>query len=374
MAVAAELMTLLRDRRGSVEILTLNRPDRRNALDAALIAALSTALGECEEDPAIHAVILTGAGDRAFCAGMDLKAFAAQKADAPTADLTHFNAFTEGTYPLPVIGAANATAVAGGFELLLNCDIVVASENAKFGIPEVKRGLFAAGGGTTLPARIPLAIALELGLTGDLITAERAAFLGLVNRVVAPDQVIPTALELGARIGENGPLGVLATKKLMRVTYREGVAASRAAQEQESPIVFGSEDALEGARAADNFELSKIRSPGEDCDLVADGVSLARAAGACTGPPQARCPMTNGTGRGNQCPHILGQGLQDVTLQGVEVIAAILPDSQQASLHEDFDVVRDRRLRDGECGQEDGGSQLLDVGGLADDAPSHRIA
>jgi enoyl-CoA hydratase len=243
-------MDLLRRREGGVEILTLNRPGQRNALSPELIADLSTAFREALDNDAVRVLVLTGAGDRAFCAGMDLKAFAARGDDAgPTLDNTHFTMFATGTYPKPIIGAVNATAVAGGFELLLNCDMVVTSENAKFGIPEAKRGLFAAGGGIALPARIPLAVALELGLTGDLIDAERAYQLGLVNRIVPADNVVAVALELAARISENGPLGVLATKKLMRITHNEGVAAARTAQQGEQDLVFNSKDAREGARA-----------------------------------------------------------------------------------------------------------------------------
>ncbi|SFP21870.1 MULTISPECIES: enoyl-CoA hydratase/isomerase family protein [Actinomadura] len=243
-------MDLLRRREGPVEVLTLNRPDQRNALSPELMADISTAFRECLEDTGVRAIVLTGAGDRAFCAGMDLKAFAERsQASGPAADTTHFMMFSQGRYPKPIIGAANATAVAGGWELLLNCDIVVTSDKAKFGLPEVKRGLFAAGGGTTLPGRIPLGIALELGLTGDLIDAARAYELGLVNRVVPAEDVLDTALDVARRIGENGPLGVLATKKLMRVAFTDGVAAARAAQEGERAKVFESEDALEGARA-----------------------------------------------------------------------------------------------------------------------------
>lgn len=243
-------MDLLRRREGGVEILTLNRPDQRNALSPELMGDLSTAFGEALDSDDVRAIVLTGAGDRAFCAGMDLKAFAARNDhDAPAPDTTYFTMFVQGSYPKPIIGAANATAVAGGFELLMNCDIVVASDQAKFGIPEAKRGLFAAGGGTTLPARIPLGVALELGLTGDLIDAERAYQLGLVSRVVPADTVIDVALDIAARISANGPLGVLATKKLMRITYNEGVAASRKAQEAEQAVVFASTDAMEGARA-----------------------------------------------------------------------------------------------------------------------------
>jgi len=240
---------LLRRREGGVEILTLNRPEQRNALSPALIGALSTAFRESLEDDSVRAIVLTGAGDRAFCAGMDLKAFAAGEDSMGASDTEHFRMFSGGMYPKPVVGAANATAVAGGFELLLNCDLVVAADQARFGIPEVKRGLFAAGGGTTLPARIPLAIALELGLTGELVDAERAYQLGLVNRVLPAESVLDAALDYARRISENGPLAVLATKKLMRTAYLYGVEASREAQAEWQPKVFGSQDAREGALA-----------------------------------------------------------------------------------------------------------------------------
>ena len=130
---------------------------------------------------------------------------------------------------MPVIGAANATAVAGGFELLLACDIIVASSAAQFGLPEVKRGLFAAGGGTFLGTRIPLGIALEITLTGDSIDADRAYALGLVNAVVAPDEVLPRALEFAERIAANGPLGVAATKELVRLGGHRPRPSPRAA-------------------------------------------------------------------------------------------------------------------------------------------------
>ncbi len=148
-----------------------------------------------------------------------------------------------------MIGAANATAVAGGFELLLACDMVVASEDAVFGIPEVKRGLLAAGGGMHLGRRLPLAVALELGLTGDTIDARRAETLGLVNRVVAADKVLDAAVELAERIAANGPLAVKATKRIM---YEVLDVSREDAWELQQPYVaevFASDDAKEGALA-----------------------------------------------------------------------------------------------------------------------------
>ncbi|MGE0384474.1 MAG: enoyl-CoA hydratase-related protein [Gammaproteobacteria bacterium] len=244
-------MALKRERNGAVEILTLNRPEQRNAMNPEMIYALDDAFNECERDPAVRAMILTAAGDKAFCAGMDLKAFA----EAGGADMfakkepTGFRNFNEGRLTKPIIAAVQATAVAGGFELMMNCDIAVAAETAKFGIPEVKRGLFAAGGGVLLPARIPLAVALELGLTGDPIDARRAYELGIVNRVVPAAEVLANALQIANRIAENGPLAIAATKKLMYATATRGADVGRLLMAGEQEKVFKSQDAMEGAKA-----------------------------------------------------------------------------------------------------------------------------
>ena len=149
---------------------------------------------------------------------------------------------------MPVVGAANGSAVAGGLELLLGCDVVIASSGARFGLPEVKRGLFAAGGGTLVGNRIPTAIALELTLTGDLVDAARAYQVGLVNAVVAPDEVWDAAVAMAERIAANGPLGLAASKELVRLSASDPVAA-RERQAHWSSVVFSSEDAMEGARA-----------------------------------------------------------------------------------------------------------------------------
>lgn len=241
---------LVRERRGALLILRLNRPDARNALSPGLLADLGAAMVDAEVDPEIRAVVLTGTGDRAFCAGMDLRSFAGGEAIGTGDDpaMQGFFRLVRGEVTVPIVGAANASAVAGGLELLLGCDLIVAARDARFGLPEVKRGLFAAGGGTALGTRIPLSVALEMALTGDLIDAERAHQLGLVNAVVEPDKVVPTAVALAERIAENGPLGVAATKELVRlhVTDRSRVAA-RLAEWQST--VFTSDDAKEGAMA-----------------------------------------------------------------------------------------------------------------------------
>jgi enoyl-CoA hydratase/carnithine racemase len=240
---------LVRERHGAVLVLRLNRPDARNALTTRMITALANAITGAETDPEIRAVVLTGAGDRAFCAGMDLRAFAGGEQMAVADDaMHHYWRLIRGEVAVPVIGAVNGAAVAGGFELLLGCDVIVASSAATFGLPEVKRGLFPAGTGMTLGTRIPLSIALELALTGDTIDAARAYELGLVNVVVAPPEVLGTALALAERIAANGPLGVQAVKELVRLGVTDAArAAERLGQWQ--PVVFGSEDAKEGALA-----------------------------------------------------------------------------------------------------------------------------
>jgi enoyl-CoA hydratase len=156
---------------------------------------------------------------------------------------------SKGECSTPVIGAAQATALAGGFELLMACDLVVAAEGAKFGVPEVKRGLFAAGGGMFIGRRIPLAKALELTLTGDPIDASEAAALGLINKVVPADQVLDEAIALAERIAANGPLGVQASKTLVRKAVFEPAADVWKLHNELQASVFTSEDAREGATA-----------------------------------------------------------------------------------------------------------------------------
>jgi enoyl-CoA hydratase/carnithine racemase len=241
---------LVRDRRGAVLVARLNRPDSRNALTPELLRAIGAAIVDAEADPDVRAVVPTGTGDRAFCAGMDLRAFAAgEQAGLGDDEATRsFFRLTEGRTTLPVVGAANGTAVAGGFELLLACDVIVASSEAEFGLPEVKRGLFPAGGGTLLGTRVPLGIALEMTLTGEAISAERAYDLGLVNAVVTRDEVMETALARAERIAANGPLGVAAVKELVRLGVSDAARARQRLDEWQH-VVFSSEDAKEGATA-----------------------------------------------------------------------------------------------------------------------------
>ena len=230
------------EHRDGVLIITINRPEAGNSLNPAVGAGLVEALTAAADDASVRTVVVTGAGEKIFCAGMDLKAFAAGEDMSPvSAGLNQLGSFAK-----PVIAAVNGQALAGGFEVVLKCDLVVAADHARFGIPEVKRGLVAAGGGTRLPRRIPLQVALELGLTGEPISAARALELGLVNRVVPADQVMDTALALAALVAANGPLAVQATKRLM---WEEIGADNGAHVGKVVAPVFSSDDAREGAVA-----------------------------------------------------------------------------------------------------------------------------
>lgn len=230
--------------RGHVMVVTINRPAQRNALDPDTINAIGQTFTDAETDDAVRCLVLTGAGDRAFCAGMDLKAFA--KGAIAQSKNPGLSVLTRRIYPKPILAAINGTAVAGGFELMMACDIVVAADHAMFGIAEAKRGLIASGGGTRLPRRIPIAIALELGLTGNLIDARRAYELGLVNRVVPTERLMDETMTLAMNIADNGPLAVRVTKRLMREEI--GVGEWDHIRAVAEPV-FASADAREGASA-----------------------------------------------------------------------------------------------------------------------------
>lgn len=237
---------LIHERRGQILILRLNRPDARNALTGSLYRELGDTVLAADTDPDIRAIVITATGDRAFCSGMDLKAFATEGEGAFTSE--GFARLAAGTLSTPVIGAANGTAIGGGLELLLGCDIIIASSAAKFGLPEVKRGLFPGGGGTGIGTRIPMHVALELTLTGDLITAERGYQLGLINAVVAPDQVLEAAVGYAERVAANAPLGLAACKELVRLAVTDSTSVAEKLGQWQS-IVFNSGDAKEGAAA-----------------------------------------------------------------------------------------------------------------------------
>lgn len=241
---------VMRERRGAVEILTINRPEARNAINGAVSTGLGTALDQLATDDAVAVVVLTGAGDKAFSAGMDLKAFAAGEAASIVNAPGGFGGIARRWFPKPLIAAVNGAALAGGFEIMLACDMVVAAEHARFGIPEVSRGLIAGAGALVrLPKRIPPAVALEMALTGEPVDAARAAALGLVNRVVPAGRLMEEALALADRIAQNAPLAVTSSKDLLRKAADLPEADAWLLNDEVFPRISASADAMEGSVA-----------------------------------------------------------------------------------------------------------------------------
>jgi len=250
-------MILEREQHGLVQVLRLNRPEAANSLNPELLRELGRAFHESATDDSTQVLVLTGAGGRIFCAGMDLRAFSESAegsgdgngGSTATADADAPPSFNFKDLPAkPMIAAVNGAAVGGGFELALACDLVVAADTARFGLPEVKRGLFPGGGGTLLGTRLPLSLALELNLTGELIDAQRAESWGLVNRVVPPEDLLTSALGLAQTIAANGPLATRMIKDLVRRAVLDDPSRGWATPEEITGI-FASEDAQEGAMA-----------------------------------------------------------------------------------------------------------------------------
>jgi enoyl-CoA hydratase len=238
---------VLTERREGVLLITLNRPDARNAVNRAVAEAMAGALDELDADAALAVGVVTGAG-RGFSAGMDLKAFVA--GERPYVEGRGFGGLAERAADKPLIAAIEGFAVAGGLEIALACDLVVAARGARLGIPEVKRSLVAAGGALLrLPRRIPYGVALELALTGEPIDAERGYELGLVNRLAEPGAAVDAALELARAIAANGPLGLAASKRILREQFDWSEDEFWARQGEIAGPVFGSQDAREGATA-----------------------------------------------------------------------------------------------------------------------------
>jgi enoyl-CoA hydratase len=238
---------VLTERRDRVLLVTLNRPDQRNAINAAVARGIAAALDELDADAGLSIGVITGAG-KGFCSGMDLKAFVA--GESPVVEGRGFAGITQRAAAKPLIAAIEGFAVAGGLEVALACDLIVAGRGARLGIPEVKRSLVAAGGGLLrLPRMLPRNIAMEMALTGDFILAERAAELGLVNRLAEPGGALDTALELAGTIAANGPLALAATKRILTESVDWPDAEFFARQEALAAPVRDSEDAREGATA-----------------------------------------------------------------------------------------------------------------------------
>jgi enoyl-CoA hydratase len=238
---------VLVERRGAVQVMTINRPDARNALDRAVAEGVAAAVDELDASDELRAGVLTGSGGT-FSSGMDLKAFL--RGESPAIEGRGLCGITRTPPRKPLLAAVEGWALAGGFELVLACDLVVAARTARFGVPEVKRSLVAAGGAALLlPRRIPYAVALELLLTGEPLEAERAAAVGLVNRVVDEGSALDAAVELATLIAGNGPLAVAATKRIAAGTADWTVEEGWAHQDEIVRPVFASEDAREGAVA-----------------------------------------------------------------------------------------------------------------------------
>ncbi len=237
---------VLTDVRDGVLIVTLNRPEAKNAANRALAEGVAAAMDRLDGEADLRVGVLTGAGGT-FCSGMDLKAFL--QGQTPTVPGRGFAGLTQKPPQKPLIAAVDGYALAGGLELAIACDLIVANENARFGIPEVKRGLAAAAGGLLrLPKQIPARVAMELALTGDFITAQRALEVGLVNRVTS-GPALEGALALAAAIAANGPLAVQRSKQVIVESSAWSEAEMWDKQQQLVGPVFTSEDAREGAAA-----------------------------------------------------------------------------------------------------------------------------
>ncbi len=238
---------VLTERRDGVLLITLNRPEARNAVNLALAEGVAAALDDLDGSDDVAVGILTGAGG-GFCAGMDLKAFVS--GERPWVGDRGFAGIVQRGPRKPLIAAIEGFAVAGGLEVALACDLIVAARGAKLGIPEVKRSLVAAGGALLrLPQRIPYGLAMELALTGEPITAERGQEVGLVDRLADPGGAVDAALELAATIAKNGPLALTATKEVL-LSQRDWTSDEFWARQGEiTGGVFTSNDAREGAIA-----------------------------------------------------------------------------------------------------------------------------
>ena len=228
-------------------IVTINRPQARNAINRATSEKIGAAMEELDENPDIRVGILTGAGGT-FCSGMDLKAFVS--GESPALEGRGFAGLVESLPEKPLIAAVEGYALAGGFEIALSCDLIIASKSAQFGVPEVKRGLVAAGGGLLrLPTQTFPRLAMELALTGDFIDSARAYQTGLVNHVVEDGKALETAIEMAEKICENGPLAVAASKKIVNSARDWSNDEMFQKEKVLSTPILTSEDAIEGSTA-----------------------------------------------------------------------------------------------------------------------------
>lgn len=242
---------VLYERRGRVAVFTLNRPDQRNAVDPELTRLMNERVSEFEADPEVWVGVVTGSGEKAFSAGADLKAIAAGRIKEITeVEPYGFAGLVRGEREKPMIAAVNGAALAGGFEIAISCDIILAVPGASFGLPEVSRGILAGAGGLQrLPNLIPPLRALELILTGRRMTAAEAHELGLVNEVVADRPVLDRAVELAEAIAANAPIAVRESRTVARTAISSGERDAWERCQLGWLRVLASEDAAEGPRA-----------------------------------------------------------------------------------------------------------------------------
>src|SRR5271155_6072037 len=234
---------VLTERRENVLLITLNRPQVRNAVNAALAAGMAAALDELDADDGLSVGVITGAGGF-FCAGMDLGAFV--KGESPWFGDRGFAGIAQRASTKPLIAAIERFAVAGGLEIALACDLIVAAKGAKLGIPEVKRSIVASGGALLrLPRRMPYHVVMELALTGDPLPAERFHELGVVNHLSEPGSAVDVALELAGPLAKNGPLALAASKRILQEQFDWSSTEMFERQGAISGPVFASEDAKE---------------------------------------------------------------------------------------------------------------------------------
>jgi len=239
-----EVTTEVRDQ---IMIITLNRPDAMNAVNQALSDQLAKSLDELDNNQDVSVGILTGAG-RGFCAGMDLKEFVVS--GLPTASDRGFGGIVERASKKPLLCAVEGFALAGGLEVALSTDMIIASKGAKFGIPEVTVGLFAAAGALLrLPRSVPYGRAMKMALTGEPIKAEEAYELGMVTELCEKGEALNTALDIASRIAKNAPLGLIASKQLIREMQGRTEQEFFSTQQAQIDVVFNSEDGKEGATA-----------------------------------------------------------------------------------------------------------------------------
>ena len=243
----SEEQAVLVDVADGVMTITLNRPKAKNAVNLAVAQGVAAALEELDSNDDIQVAILTGAGGT-FCAGMDLKAFVT--GELPVVEGRGFGGLCEQSPAKPLIAAVEGYALAGGLEMMISCDLIVAADDAKFGITEVKRGLVAGAGGLMkLPRQIPPRLAMEMALTGEFSSAQRAAEMGLINQVVAAGTALDAARELAAKIAAAGPLAVRVSKQVILEQTDWSTEEMWAKQQELVSPVFVSEDAIEGATA-----------------------------------------------------------------------------------------------------------------------------